>query len=44
MDINFDEKTATVTAKPSQTISRQTVETALKNAGYGVNDFREATQ
>jgi hypothetical protein len=42
VDINFDEKTATVTAKPNKTISRQTVETALKTAGYGVTDFNES--
>jgi hypothetical protein len=41
VDINFAAKTATVTAKPDKTISRATVETALKTAGYGVTDFSE---
>jgi copper chaperone CopZ len=41
VDINFAAKTATVTAKPDKTIRRDTVETALKGAGYGVTDFTE---
>jgi hypothetical protein len=31
-----------VTAKPNKTISRETVETALKSAGYGLTAFGEA--
>lgn len=42
MEVNFNDKTATVTAKPNKTISRETVETALKGAGYGVTTFSEA--
>lgn len=41
VEVNFDAKTATVTAKPNTTISRETVETALKQAGYGVTAFTE---
>jgi hypothetical protein len=42
VEVNFDAKTATVTAKPNTTLSRETVETALKGAGYGVTTFTEA--
>jgi hypothetical protein len=31
-----------VTAKPHKTISRDTVESALEGAGYGVTAFAEA--
>jgi hypothetical protein len=41
VEINFDAKTATVTAKADKTISRESVETALKGAGYGVTDFSQ---
>ena len=43
VDVNFEAKTATVTAKPNTTISRETVETALKGAGYGVTTFTDAS-
>jgi len=42
VEVNFQDKTATVTAKPNKTISRETVETALKTAGYGVTAFNAA--
>jgi copper chaperone CopZ len=42
VEVNFDAKTATVTAKPNTTISRESAETALKEAGYGVTTFTEA--
>ena len=42
MEVDFDAKTATVTAKPNATVSRDSVETALKQAGYGVTSFTEA--
>jgi hypothetical protein len=42
VDINFEAKTASVTAKPNKTISRDTIETALKGAGYGVTSFNES--
>ncbi len=42
MEVNFNDKTATVTATPNKTISRETVEIALKRAGYGVTSFIEA--
>ena len=41
VDINFSEKTATITAKSRTTISRSNIEVALKNAGYGVTSFAE---
>jgi len=41
VEIDFDAKTATVTAKANTAISRATVETALKDAGYGVTTFAE---
>lgn len=42
MEVNFNDKTATVTAKPNKTIARETVETALQGIGYGVTTFNEA--
>ena len=39
--VNFNDKTATITAKPDTVISRANVETALKTAGYGVTTFEE---
>jgi hypothetical protein len=42
VEVNFNDKTATITAKPNQTISRDGVEAALKGAGYGVTSFTES--
>lgn len=39
VEVDFNAKTATVTAKPNTTISRQSVENVLKAAGYGVTTF-----
>jgi hypothetical protein len=39
--VNFDDKTATITAKSDTKISRADVETTLKTAGYGVTSFEE---
>jgi hypothetical protein len=41
VDVNFEQKTATVTARPGRTVSRDTVEQALGAAGYGVTSLTE---
>lgn len=44
VQINFEDKTATVTSKPGKAISREQFEAALKSAGYGVTAFTAAGQ
>jgi len=38
-EIDFDRKTATVTARPGLSLSRAGVAEALERAGYGVTTF-----
>ncbi|MBI4514375.1 MAG: hypothetical protein HY699_00985 [Deltaproteobacteria bacterium] len=42
VEVDFQQKTATVTCKQGNSVSREAVEAALKKAGnYGVTDFKE---
>jgi copper chaperone CopZ len=41
VEINFSEKTATVTAKGARRLTKDEVENALKAKGYGVVGFTE---
>jgi hypothetical protein len=42
VEIDFDAGTATITCKPGQKVTRDTVEAALRGDGYGVTDFSVA--
>ena len=44
VDVNFAKKTATITTKGTQQLSKEQVERALKAKGYGVVDFTPQTQ
>ena len=44
VDINFQQKTATVTTKAGQSLTKNRVEEVLKAKGYGVTAFSPQSQ
>jgi len=42
VDVDFDAKTATVTTKPGQALTREAVEKAFAGSSYGVTSYRES--